>query len=257
MIPEERRHLILDKIKKDKSVTVQELADSFNITNVTARRDLDILAEEGVIKRSHGGAMVIDNKVGHESLYEYRADQQSKIKSIIGKKAASLIENGECIGIDIGTTAYEVSKNLGNFHELTVVTASIPVVCQLLNYPNINVMCVGGRLSRNDKSLNGHNAIRTIEEYVLDKVFIGVAGVSFEFGFTLFNMDDSLVKRVLLKRSREVIILLDSSKIGTVKYAKLCNLDEVNKIITDSGISKEDINRFQSFGIEVIIADEN
>ncbi len=256
MLPEERRSLILDKIKKEKSVTVADLANEFNITAVTARKDLDLLSDRGEIIRSFGGAVIMDKKVGHESLYDFRADQNSLIKQKIGIKAASLIENGECIGIDIGTTAHEVSKHLADKEDLTVVTASIPVVCELINVPNVKVMCVGGELSRNDKSLFGHNAIRTIEEYVLDKVFIGVAGVSFEFGFTLFNMNDSLVKRVLMKRSREVIILLDSSKIGHVKHAKLCDLNEVNTIITDSKIQQEDIERFNSYGIKVIIADE-
>ncbi len=257
MLPEERRESILEKIKKNKSITVQEIVEEYQITPVTARRDLDILSNTGEIRRSHGGAILINKKVGDESLYDYKADQQSKIKALIGKKAASLIEEGECIGIDIGTTAYEVSRNLSRFNKLTVVTASIPVINELMNVPQINVTCVGGELSRYDKSLNGHNAIRTIEEYVLDKVFIGVAGVSFDFGFTLFNMDDSLVKRVFIKRSREVIMLLDSSKIGQVKYAKLCGLEDVHKIITDSNIAEEDLNRFRSYGIEVIIADED
>lgn len=257
MIPEERRKLMLELIQSKRSVSVQELSKEFNITEVTVRRDLDILNKQGVIRRSHGGAILKEDKVGLESMFDSRIHQCTTIKELIGKKGASMVGDGDCIGIDIGTTAYEVARHLYGISDLTVITASIPVVCELMDVDSVNVICAGGELSRKDKSLIGHNAIHTIEEYILDKVFIGVAGLSFDFGFTLFNMNDSLVKRALIQRAREVIVVLDSSKINLTKHAVLCGFDEVDKIITDSRITSEDLERLQGFGIEVILVDEH
>lgn len=255
MIAAERRELISQKIKTSKFVSIQELAKEFNVTEMTIRRDLDFMTRQGLIKRSHGGALIND-KVGMESEFETRHSQLSEIKEMIGKKAASLVSAGDCIGIDCGTTAFEVSRYLKGIPDLKVISASIPVVSELIKYPEISVTCTGGQLSIKDKSLVGSTAIRTIQDYILDKVFIGVAGVSFDFGFTMFNMEDTLVKRAMIDRAREVIIVTDSSKIGVTRHAFFCNIEKANKIITDSGISPEDYQEFVALGVEVIIADK-
>ena len=256
MIAEERRKLILERIQDNKSVSVQELSREFNITGVTIRRDLDLLDQQGLIKRSHGGAVIIDQNVGVESGFEARIGCKMAVKELIGKRAAVMVENGDCIGIDIGTTVYEMSKYIKLLEDITVVTASIPVINELIGVKNVNVICTGGELSRKDQSLVGHNAIRTINEYILDKVFIGVAGISFDCGLTLFNMNDTLVKRALIKRAREVIVLADSSKIGMTKHAFFCDLEAVDKIVIDNGITEKDRQQFESYGIEVIITSE-
>ncbi len=256
MIAAERRELIVQKIKASKFVSIQELSKEFSVTEMTIRRDLDFLTRQGLIKRSHGGALIND-KVGLESEFDTRKIQLSEIKEVIGKKAASLISAGDCIAIDCGTTAYEVSRFISNIPDLKVITASIPVIAELLQYPQVNVICTGGELSIKDKSLVGSTAIRTIQDYILDKVFIGVAGISFDFGFTMFNMNDTLVKRAFIDRAREVIVVADSSKIGVTRHAYFCEIEKANKIITDSGISNEDYQEFINMGIEVIIADKD
>ena len=256
MIAEERRQLILKKIMNDKVVSVQGLSKELNATVVTIRRDLDFLNEKGLIVRSHGGAIINDEKVGFESQFDIRRTQAYETKELIGKKAASYVTDGDCIGIDIGTTAYQMAKYLNNISDLKVVTASVPVINELMGMEDINVICTGGEVSRKDMSLIGHNAIRTIKEYILDKVFIGVAGISFDNGFTLFNMNDALVKRVLIERAKEVIILADSSKIGLARHAFLAGLEIADKLITDNEILEEDRIKLENYGIEVIIADE-
>ena len=255
MIAEERRKIILEKIKNNNSVSVQELAKEFGITDATIRRDLDMLDQQGLVKRSHGGAVIVSQNVGIESEFEIRKDQEMAAKERIGRRAAAMVSPGDCIGIDIGTTTYEMSRFLKKSDDITVVTASIPVINELILSKNINVICTGGELSRKDKSLIGHNAIRTIHEYILDKVFVGVAGISFDCGLTLYNMNDTLVKRELIKRAREVIVLADSSKIGQTRHAFFCELKEIDKLITDAGISDKDKQQLEAFGIEVLIVD--
>ncbi|MGN0025480.1 MAG: DeoR/GlpR family DNA-binding transcription regulator [Clostridium sp.] len=256
MIADERRRVILEIIKNKKAVSVQSLSQELKTSVVTIRRDLDFLSEKGLIRRSHGGATLNDEKVGLEFTFDIRNEKEREIKKIIAKKAASYITSGDSIGIDIGTTAYQVSKYIKDIPKLNVVTASIPVVIELLDAKGINVICTGGEVSRKDKSLIGHNAIRTINEYILDKVFIGVAGISFKCGLTLYNINDALVKRVMIERAKEVILLADSTKIGEAKHAFLADIDVINKIITDDAITYEDRKQFESRGIEVIIANE-
>jgi len=255
MIAAERHNQIIKRLRANKVVSVNELAKEFKTTEMTIRRDLAFLEKQGLLKRAYGGA-VINEKVGMESDFAIRQAEDSGIKELIGKKAASLITSGDCIGIDIGTTSLEIAKNIKHIPDLNVITASIPVINELMNTKNIKVICTGGEFSHKDMSLTGHNAIRTIQEYTLDKMFVGVAGISFEYGYTLFNMHDALVKREFIKRSREVIIVAQSSKIGVTRHAFLCDIDVASKIITDSGISKEDYDNFVNHGVEVIIADK-
>jgi len=252
MIALERQNQIIEKLRIDKIVSVHDLAKQFNTTDMTIRRDLAALERKGLITRSYGGA-IFNEKVGYESEFVTRQSEKREIKSMLGKRAASLVTPGDSIGIDIGTTALEVAKHIRDVPDLTVITASIPVINELSTANDINIICTGGELSVKDMSLNGHTAVNMLQDYVLDKMFIGVAGISFDHGFTVFNMQDALVKRVLIERSLEVIAIAHSDKIGLARYASVCNVEAVNKIITDSGISDEDLRNFESFGVEVIV----
>ena len=254
MIALERQNQIIEKLRIDKIVSVHDLAKQFNTTDMTIRRDLAALERKGLITRSYGGA-IFNEKVGYESEFVTRQSEKREIKSMLGKRAASLVTPGDSIGIDIGTTALEVAKHIRDIPDLTVITASIPVINELSTANDINIICTGGELSVKDMSLNGHTAVNMLQDYVLDKMFIGVAGISFDHGFTVFNMQDALVKRVLIERSLEVIAIAHSDKIGLARYASVCNVEAVNKIITDSGISDEDLRNFESFGVEVIVVD--
>ena len=255
MIAVERQNQIIEKLKIDKVVSVHERAGQFNTTDMTIRRDLAALERKGLITRSYGGA-VFKEKEGHESEFLTRQGEESEVKSLLGQRAAALVTPGDSIGIDIGTTAIEVAKYVRDIPDLTVITASIPVINELSTARGVHLICTGGELSPKDMSLNGHAATNMLQEYVLDKVFIGVAGISFDHGYTVFNMQDALVKRVLIERALEVIVVADSRKIGLARYASVCPVDAANKIITDSGISDEDRRNFENAGVEVIIVDD-
>lgn len=254
MIAAERQNLIIEKLRISKVVSVNDLAKEFKTTEMTVRRDLALLEKQGLIKRSYGGA-ILSEKVGQESDFAIRQAENSDIKALMGQKAASLITSGECIGIDVGTTSFEIAKYIKHIPDLNVITASIAVINELRDVKNVKIICTGGEFSHIDLSLTGHNAIRTIREYTLDKMFIGVAGISFDHGYTLFSMQDALVKREFIEHAREVIVVAHSSKIGLTRHAFLCEIEAVNRIITDSGISEEDYNNFTSRGVEVILAD--
>lgn len=254
MIAAERHDYILKQLQTKNVVKVNELAKKFQTTDMTVRRDLALLEKQGLLTRSYGGA-VMNGKVGTESNFHSKQYDYSEIKSQLSIKAASLITDGDSIGIDIGTTAFEISKHLKGKKDINVITASLPVVVELSNDPDIKVICTGGELSQKDLSFTGHHAISTVQEYVLDKIFVGVAGISFERGYTLYNIQDALVKREFIKCARELIIVANSNKLGVEKYAFLCKIEMATKIITDSGISDEDRVRLENYGIEVIVVE--
>lgn len=254
MIAAERQNLIIEKLRISRVVSVNDLAKEFKTTEMTVRRDLALLEKQGMLKRSYGGA-ILSEKVGLESDFAIRQAENSDIKALMGQRAASLITSGECIGIDVGTTSLEIAKYIKHIPDLNVITASIPVINELSDAKNVKIICTGGEFSHKDLSLTGHNAIRTIREYTLDKMFIGVAGISFDHGYTLFSMQDALVKREFIEHAREIIVVAHSSKVGLTRHAFLCDIEAVTRIITDSGISEEDYNNFTKRGVEVILAD--
>ena len=254
MIAAKRQEEIIKKLRLNKVVSVHELALEFNTTDMTIRRDFALLEKKGLLTRSHGGA-IFNGKVGNESEFIIRSGEKPDIKTAIGRKAASFVTPGDCIGIDVGTTGLEVAKHVKGIEDLIVLTASIPVVSELAGQRGIKVICTGGELSSKDLSLTGYFATRMLQEYILDKVFIGVAGISFDHGCTLFNMQDALVKRALIERAIEVIIVCHSDKIGVAKHAFVCNIDVASKIITDSGISENDYHSLENHGVKVIFAD--
>jgi len=252
MLALERRNQIIEKLRIDKVVSVHELALRFSTTDMTIRRDFADLERKGLITRSYGGA-VFNEKVGYESEFITRQSEKKEIKTLLGKKAADFVTPGDSIGIDIGTTGLEVAKHIRDIPDLTVITSSIPVINELCTASGITLICTGGELSAKDMSLNGHSAINMLQDYVLDKVFIGVAGISFDHGFTVFNMQDALVKRVLIERALEVNVVAHSDKIGLARYASICNVEAANRLITDSGISDEDRRNFEDCGVEVVV----
>ena len=252
----ERQEQIISKLKLNKVASVHELALEYKTTDMTIRRDFALLEKKGLLTRSYGVA-VFNGKVGNESDFNIRSTEKPDVKAMIGRKAASFVTEGDCIGIDVGTTALEVARHIKGIDNLIILTSSIPVVNELANESNIKVICTGGELSQKDLSLTGHSATRMLNEYILDKVFIGVAGISFDHGYTLFNMQDALVKRVFIERSHEVIVVCHSDKIGAAKHAFLCSIDTASKIITDSGISDEDYRSFENRGVKVILADRD
>ena len=168
MIQSERRQKIYELVQKNGYITYDKISAEMGVTDRTIRRDVNELSEQGLLCKVWGGVKSVDSKISLESDFQIRTEQNSLIKQKIGEKAASLIEEGECIGIDIGTTALEVAKSL-NSKDVTVVTSSIPAIIELMNKPEINVICTGGKLSRNDKCFNGQYATTVLDEIILDK----------------------------------------------------------------------------------------
>lgn len=250
----ERRKKILNILNEKGQVFVHELSDQFGVSEVTIRNDLDLFESKKLLLRSRGGAMKYESSVG----IDYQISDKDKIyyaeKIKIGKKAAALVKEGETIIIDSGTTTMEIAKNLDPNHTINVITNAFNIANQLINSQNINIIVPGGTLRKNSHSLVGPLAEKSLKNFYVDKVFIGVDGFDTTQGVFTPNIDEASLNQVMIDIAKEVILVADSSKFQRRSLAFICPLNKINIVVTDENISKEDLKRLQDAYIKVIIA---
>lgn len=249
----DRREQILKLISEKGKVYVNELSAFFKVSEVTIRNDLDQLEKKNHLIRARGGAMKIK---GHVAL-DFKLSDKNKLhyseKIAIGKKAISLINENETIIIDSGTTTAEIAKNLSTIKNLTVVTNAINIVNILAQFPDINVIIPGGYLRKNSLSLVGPFAEEFLANFYCDKLFLGVDSFNFEFGLSTPNVEEASINKIMIKMSKEIIVLADSSKFNKRSFAHICDSNKINTLITDSGISEDIKNQFAKIGVNVIV----
>jgi DeoR family fructose operon transcriptional repressor len=249
------RHLMIMKILRDRKViSVNELSSILTVSANTIRRDLSLLEEQGVLKRSQGGA-VLNEVTNLLHPFEIRKNENAFAKDIIGQTAAKLVTNNDTIILDSGTTTLQLAKSLNIMWNLTILTNSIDMADEFLNNPNIVVILSGGIIRQTSRSLIGLPAEQFFLQYHVSKTFLGVGGVSVNAGITNHNMYETSVKRRMIEAADEVIILADHTKIGKVLLSQVAPLDMVNKIITDQETPLELIKEIKAANIEVIIAE--
>ncbi|MDC3424400.1 DeoR/GlpR family DNA-binding transcription regulator [Aquibacillus sp. 3ASR75-11] len=250
----ERQREIGDLLEKHGSVRVSELSKQFHVSEETIRRDLERLESEGLLHRIHGGAV----KNSEEPLeIPVLKRQQTNIqeKNVIAQKAASYVENGDIIAIDASTTGLQMTKHLKG-KELTIITNSIGVTLELANNPNIQVILIGGYLSEESMSLVGNFAERVIQDYHVDKFFFSCMGVDLKRGISEIHEAQALVKKQLLSISEKLFLLADNSKFGQKSLFRLCDVKEVDYLITDNKVSINQIRDFNNIGIKVLVGDK-
>ncbi len=248
----ERRSRILELLEKEGRVFVKNLSDLFNVSEVTIRNDLDLLEKKNLLLRTHGGALKI-KRVGIDYHLSVKSKRHAAEKRAIGKKAAELINDGETIILDSGTTTEEIAKNLGRFNDLTVITNSLNVASQLIEFKNIRVIIPGGYLRRNSLSLIGSTAEESIKRYYCDKVFIGVDGIDSQHGISTPNVEEAHLNNIMINISREVIVVTDSSKFKQRSFAKIAPINKINTIITDKNIPEDEKTNIENLGIKLIL----
>ncbi|MBN2509556.1 MAG: DeoR/GlpR transcriptional regulator [Spirochaetales bacterium] len=253
MFAEQRRDKIIELIRENGSVRVSNLSKLFNVSEPTIRQDLDKIESAGEIARDHGGAYLktIPDSVKSLSLVHM---ENIELKSRIGKKAAEFVKPQTSIILDSGTTVTEMSKMLVQKKELRVITNSLNIALILGAEPGIEVHMTGGEFKAPTLSLTGDRAAVYFNNMHVDQLFLAAAGITFDDGLTYPGFSDLPVKRAMIESSREVFLLVDSTKINRPAFAALNVLNKINHMITDSGIKEEDKIRFESFGIKVIIA---
>lgn len=249
-----RRKKILERIQETGEVLVTELSKEFEVSEVTIRNDLAYLENKNLLIRARGGAIHSESHVG----IDQRVTEKNKIhtteKSSIGKKAASLIKDGETIIIDSGSTTAEIVKHLGSIKQLNVITNALNIANMLMAYSNINVIIPGGYLRQNSMSLVGPLAEKNLRCFFVDKVFLSTDGFDTRQGIFTPNIDEAHLNGIMIDISREVILVTDSSKFKRKSLALICGLDKIKTIVTDKGIPDDDRKRLEDAGIEILLA---
>lgn len=247
----ERRDSIIQLIREHGRVRVDSLSEQFEVSSVTIRNDLDFLEKKGILHRTHGGALIRKN-VYEDPTLEEKQQLHQKEKQKIGEKAVELIDDGDSILLDSGTTTLEIAHRLEGKMNLTVMTNAIKIALDLGSQENINVMLTGGSLRKESYSLVGPEAERTIKNYYFDKLFLGVDGLDIGFGLTTPNPMEAQLNRIMVERAKQVIAVTDSSKLGRHSFSYICDLDVLSTLITDNGISQEFEKQLGKRNIDVI-----
>lgn len=252
---EERRQAILQMVEDRGSVKVTELSKYLGCSEVTIRNDIKNLDMEGLLRRTHGGAVKIEKESSKpyraESLYRY-TDRKKKIASC----AYDFIEDNDTIIIDDASSSFYLSLYIKEHPEkrLAVVTNSLLVGNELAGVEHIELYMVGGHVGGHLAATMGESAISNIEQFHVDKAFIGVHSINFEAGLTSIATPQMQVKRAILKAAKEVYVLADSSKFGGGYVSVICPITDVHKIITDQDISKENIKKARELNVSLSIA---
>ncbi len=253
MTVDERRKTICDFLKTHKVLSVEYLSSLLGSSAMTIRRDLNCLANQGMVQRVHGGAAVVRSEVD-EPPYTIREREMKLEKQRIGLAAASLIGEREMIIVDIGSTLLYLVRNLPLDKDITVVSNWLPVMLELNRKGPFKTIFLGGEVNFGELSVTGGYTEEMLQNFNADKLFLGVAGVSPEFGLTDYHTEEIQVKRQMIKCAKKVIVLADHSKFGRVAPLKTAGLGSVHQIITDDGITEADRRAIESFGVEVIVA---
>jgi DeoR family transcriptional regulator of aga operon len=249
----DRHQSILKKLKEEGKVNIQELSDEMQVSSVTIRKDLKFLEEMNLLYRTRGGGSLTNPYIMERSIHEkalINADEKQKI----AKKALTFVNNHDSIIIGSGTTAFELARQLSPSHHITVITPAAKVTLELSNKPNIEVFQLGGLIRSKSSSVIGTVAEHTLEGISCELLFMGVDGIDMDFGFSTTNINEASLGLKMIESAQTVFVLADSTKFNKRGLGKICNLEQVQYLITDDKVSPKDIKFLEERGVQVIVA---
>lgn len=249
-----RRQEILQHIQRFQKGEVSHFVKKYKVSEVTIRSDLNYLERKGCVTRCYGGAM-INSQFAFEQPLNDKKQLNSDIKDKIGAYAASLVEDGDNIILDSGSTTENIAHHLNSKHQLVVMTNGINIAYHLANQPNISVMLTGGTMRKNSYSLYGHSGETLMTEYCFQKLFLGVDGFDISVGITTSHQGEADINRKMIEASQMVIAVTDSSKFDLQSFCLIARPNQLDMLITDSGISPSYIEQLTRIGVEVRIVD--
>lgn len=252
LLAEERKDRILQILEEEGSVKVSKLTKLFDVSIETVRRDLEALEKEGSLKRVYGGAVIKKNRI-HKLSYVKREKEFIDEKKEIAKTAIKYIEEGQSIALNNSTTNIEIARELKkNFKELTILTNSLMIASELADAEGFTIILTGGILNNKEYAFYGELSENVLSNFIVDKAFISVSGVSLTRGITDYLIGEVQIEKRIIEIAQEVIILADSSKIDSVSLIKVTEIHEANLIITDSKLDSKILNKYLKNGIEIV-----
>ena len=247
---------ILTALQQTGRVAVEDLSAQLEVSLVTVRRDLDELEQKGLLRRVHGGAVSIEplfyEPFRRDRSFIAQVERAADEKRRIGRAAAALINPGETIALTPGTTTTEVIRGLPMNYNITVVTNTVNVAMELSKRKDVYVFVTGGHLHGEWFSLVGSAAIKSLENMLINTMFIGADGMDANWGASCFNADEAELNSTMMRLARRRVAVVDSGKLGVVANWRICQTSELNVLITDTNATDEQVAPFQKLGIEVM-----
>ena len=234
-------------------VSVAELSQQLSVSEMTTRRDLEVLEQEGLARRYHGGAVTTVSR-SFETPYAARAYDRQPQKRAIGQRAAELVMPGETVIVDAGTTAVEVARALRDRANLLVCPLGLQAAVLLADRPGIRLLVPGGEVRPGEQMFVGQVTRGVIAGLRFDTYVMAVGGASRDDGFTDFSLDDVAVKQAALRSARRCVVACDSAKIGKVGFARVGGLGVAATLVTDAGLAEADRTWLTEAGLDVVIA---
>jgi DeoR family transcriptional regulator of aga operon len=249
---------ILEALRESGAVSVESLSAKLAVSVVTVRRDLDQLERDGLLQRTHGGAVSIEplfyEPFKNDRSFQAQLEKLADEKRRIGRAAAALVEQGETIALTAGTTTTEVIRGLPPNRNITVVTNTVNIAMELSKRKDLEVFVTGGHLRGDWFSLVGPTAIQSLQQIMIHTLFIGADGIDGAWGTSCFSSDESDLNSAMVKLSRRRIAVVDHSKFGIIAGWRICQTADLDMLITDTGATDEMVEPFRHAGIEVVRA---
>ncbi|MCI0421543.1 MAG: DeoR/GlpR family DNA-binding transcription regulator [Acidobacteria bacterium] len=248
----QRRQMILRILNSEGKVFVTSLARHLGTSVVTIRKDLDALAAQSLLQRSHGGATRCSSILLDLTLQEKNLQHDAE-KSRIAAKAASLVQGGDTIFLDSGSTTSRLIPHLAGLGSITLITNALNIAVRAAEMRNLQLILVGGQFHPKSLAFIGPLAEGTLSQLTVEKCFMGVDALDLAKGITTPVLEERGIHRTMLDCSQEVIVLADSSKFGKRSLGVIAGLNRIHRIITDSGTSKSYVNALKRRGIKVLV----
>jgi DeoR family transcriptional regulator, aga operon transcriptional repressor len=252
MLIDERRQHILELIQKQGRALVSELSDRLKISQITIRKDLDYLQSKGVVQRSHGGALRVQSSALVDPTLQEKQKQNFREKERIAAAATKMVEEGQSIILDSGTTTTAVAQGLKRFKQLNILTNAVNIAAELAG-TDLEVILVGGTMRKNSFSLVGPLAEDNLDELHADILFLGVDGFDLEVGLTTPNFLESRVNRAMVKAARQVVAVCDSTKFSRRSLSRIVPPGAIHHVISDQNLPKDIADALRAMGIMVTL----
>ncbi len=251
MLAIERRNVILARLQSEGKVIVADLSQEFGVTEETIRRDLEKLDNEGLAKKTYGGA-VLNQNLNTDVPFNVRKRSNVELKQRIAEKIAALIQDGDYLMLDASSTAIHVAKSIKNRKNITLITNSVEILLELSDKEGWNVLSTGGVLKQGSLSLVGSSAERMIRGYHVAVAVCSSKGIDLAMGVTESNEKDSEIKRAIFSSANHKVLAIDSTKFDRISFVRVCDLNEVDTIVTDAAPSERWIDYCKQHNIELI-----
>lgn len=249
MLKEERFEIILNELKSAHKVSYESVAKKLDVSEDTIRRDIEILSRSGLLVKVRGGAI---SPASNPLSFQDRASAYAEGQGVIALKAQQLLNNVRTVFLDGGTTMLTLASNLPLKTNMRVITNNAAVIPLLANFPNIEIVVLGGIYNRNTETNVGVLTCQEVANYCADLYFMGVCSIDTQAGITASFADDGEVKRAFMKSAQKTVVLCNAEKLGTSDFFKVCDLHQVDTIITDLPSNHHRLDDYRKFDLEIL-----